>query len=177
MATHHGKIFKDLVKASGVPAKTVALQLGISGPQVFLLFKRNEIKRPTLLAICEYFKVDINRFSPQGSKDAPSAEKRHQGAVLASLVSERGISQTRLAEALNVTRKSLYNYLRKEELPESVIVRAAAFFKVPVSTFTSAAHPVGEKDIWDLLHALNAKMDEILTRLDVAGIVAVKEKT
>lgn len=88
---HQGKIFKRIVKESDLTVKEVAQKLGVSVPQIFLLYRMEKIKQATLLLICEEFRFDMRLFKDDGEEVEPVKERiPHQGALLDKLIRERG---------------------------------------------------------------------------------------
>lgn len=88
---------------------------GFSNQIAHYYFRQEAIKRATLLEFCTLLGITLEEFYAWSNprKPVPAANDFHHGQRLGTLIDEKGLNKTKLAERMGLSRRALYNLLDK----------------------------------------------------------------
>lgn len=93
-----------------------ARQAGFSNQIAHYYFRKEAIKRSTLLEFCTMLGISLDEFyawtHPRRALPLP-AQDLHHGRRLDEMIEEKGLNKTRLAGRMALSRRALYNLLEK----------------------------------------------------------------
>lgn len=93
----------------------------------------------------------------------------HQGNNLADLMKQKGIKAAALANRMNISRRTLYNWIKEKELDHTALMDAAQALGVPVAAIKG--YGIGEKsmekDIYTILRTINERLSRIERHLQI----------
>ncbi len=113
---HEGARLKQIVRDKGMKILDFARQAGFSNQIAHYYFRKEAIKRSTLLEFCTMLGISLDEFygwtHPRRALPQP-AQEQHHGRRLDEMIEEKGLNKTRLANRMALSRRALYNLLEK----------------------------------------------------------------
>ncbi len=95
----------------------------------------------------------------------------HQGSNLASILKQKGIKVAALADRLNISRRTVYNWIKERQLPPGVLIEAANVLGVPIASLKGygTGEKSLEKDVYTLLKDIDARLRHIEQHLQIGS--------
>lgn len=169
---HEGKHLQFLVskylKSTGKTAVELSEKLGMkASTHLYTIYGRISVKKPLLNRILSAIGLTLEEFynsSPSDPAKLKNGVSTHHGQNLQNTITNSGVSITKLAEKMNITRTTLYNQFKERKIDDGFLLKAAQFLNVPVAQLKGYAvsERVFEQDIYNELVAINKKMDILI---------------
>ncbi|WP_394338028.1 helix-turn-helix domain-containing protein [Chitinophaga lutea] len=113
---HEGARLKQIVRDKRMKILDFAELAGFSNQIAHYYFRKEAIKRATLLEFCTLLGISLDEFytwsNPRRTPLQPVSDF-HYGQRLNELIEEKGLNKTKLAERMGLSRRALYNLLDK----------------------------------------------------------------
>lgn len=112
---HEGARLKQIVRDKKMKILAFAETAGFSNQIAHYYFRKEAIKRATLLEFCTLLGISLEEFYAWNHprKLSPSLPDFHHGQRLGALIEEKGLNKTKLSERMGLSRRALYNLLEK----------------------------------------------------------------
>lgn len=99
------------------------------------------------------------------------------GQRLKQLRKEHGLTQTQLAEVIDVTQSSIYHYEKgNRKIPMSVLEKFAAFFEMSMSELIDVQPVTNEHTYIDEIKSYNLSENEIHDLMNYLRFIITKRK-
>lgn len=112
---HEGARLKQIVRDMRMKILAFAELAGFSNQIAHYYFRKEAIKRSTLLEFCTLLGISLDEFyawtNPR--KVTTPAQEFHHGNRLNTLIEEKGLNKTKLADRMGLSRRALYNLMEK----------------------------------------------------------------
>ena len=113
---HEGARLKQIVRDKRMKILEFAELADFSNQIAHYYFRKEAIKRSTLLEFCTLLGISLDEFynwsNPRRVPLQPVTDF-HYGQRLNELIEEKGLNKTKLAERMGLSRRALYNLLDK----------------------------------------------------------------
>lgn len=113
---HEGARLKQIVRDKRMKILDFAELADFSNQIAHYYFRKEAIKRSTLLEFCTLLGISLDEFYNWSNPRRPAlqpASDFHYGQRLNELIEEKGLNKTKLAERMGLSRRALYNLLDK----------------------------------------------------------------
>ncbi|MGX5818325.1 helix-turn-helix domain-containing protein [Chitinophaga lutea] len=143
---HEGARLKQIVRDKRMKILEFAEKAGFSNQIAHYYFRKEAIKRSTLLEFCGMLGISLEEFytwSPTRKPPPPASSDLHQGRRLNELIEEKGLNKTKLADRMGLSRRALYNLLEKPEFAAEQLRRVCQVLEMSPREF------LGQPDLED----------------------------
>lgn len=115
-----------------------ARQAGFSNQIAHYYFRKEAIKRSTLLEFCTMLGISLDEFyawtHPRRALPQP-AQDLHHGRRLDEMIEEKGLNKTRLANRMTLSRRALYNLLEKPVFTQEQLKKVCQVLEISQKEF------------------------------------------
>lgn len=167
-----GLKLKELLEKEGYTVKNIVDKGLMTRSNVYYYFGQNKLKRNIVEPLLKALKIPLDKFyttehSPENiASDAiPTYTiSTHQGKNLQTFLDSKGISITHFANAMKVSRPTVYGWFEEKKLPLGVLLETAFVLGIPVAQIKGrgTGEKSFEKDIYLELQAVNEKLATLL---------------
>ncbi|MGE7777975.1 helix-turn-helix domain-containing protein [Chitinophaga sp. NPDC101104] len=139
---HEGARLKQIVRDRGMKILDFARQAGFSNQIAHYYFRKEAIKRSTLLEFCTMLGISLDEFygwtHPRRALPQP-LQDLHHGHRLDALIEEKGLNKTRLANRMALSRRALYNLLDKPAFTGDQLKKVCQVLEISQKEFLGGA--------------------------------------
>ncbi|WP_295126645.1 helix-turn-helix domain-containing protein [uncultured Chitinophaga sp.] len=132
---NEGARLKQVLKDKAIKVIDFAKRAGFSNQIAHYYLRQESIKRTTLVGFCEVLGISLEQFYSWNQVIKIDAEDLHQGKRLATLIDQKGINKTKLAERIRLSRRALYNLLELETLSAEQLRKVLSGLDMTVNEF------------------------------------------
>lgn len=135
---HEGARLKQIVRDKHIKILDFAKKAGFSNQIAHYYFRKEAIKRGTLLEFCTLLGISLDEFyawtHPRRTIAQPVSDL-HQGHRLDELIQEKGLNKTRLAGRMNLSRRALYNLIEKPRFTPEQLKKVCQVLEISAREF------------------------------------------
>lgn len=135
---HEGARLKQIVRDKRMKILEFAELADFSNQIAHYYFRKEAIKRSTLLEFCTLLGISLDEFynwsHPRRVPMQPVTDFHH-GRRLNELIEEKGLNKTKLAERMSLSRRALYNLLDKSAFTAEQLKKMCQVLDVSLKEF------------------------------------------
>ncbi|SIO44087.1 helix-turn-helix transcriptional regulator [Chitinophaga niabensis] len=140
---HEGARLKQIVRDKRMKILEFADLAGFSNQIAHYYFRKEAIKRATLLEFCALLGISLDEFynwtHPRRTQPQPAVDF-HQGQRLDELIEEKGLNKTKLADRMGLSRRALYNLLDKSVFTPDQMKKICQVLEISAKEFLGGNH-------------------------------------
>jgi DNA-binding Xre family transcriptional regulator len=140
---HEGARLKQIVRDKRMKILDFAELADFSNQIAHYYFRKEAIKRSTLLEFCALLAISLDEFynwtHPRKTQLQPAADF-HQGQRLDELIEEKGLNKTKLADRMGLSRRALYNLLDKSVFTPDQLKKICQVLEISPKEFLGGNH-------------------------------------
>ncbi|RPD40240.1 helix-turn-helix transcriptional regulator [Chitinophaga barathri] len=150
---HEGARLKQIVRDKHIKILDFAKRAGFSNQIAHYYFRKEAIKRATLLEFCTLLGISLDEFyawtHPRRVPSQPVSDL-HQGHRLDELIEEKGLNKTRLADRMNLSRRALYNLIEKPQFTPEQLKKVCQVLEITAKEFLGTNHVEDNPEVPEL---------------------------
>lgn len=150
---HEGARLKQIVRDKRMKILEFAELADFSNQIAHYYFRKEAIKRATLLEFCTLLGISLEEFyNWSGSRRPPlqPVADLHYGRRLNELIEEKGLNKTKLAERMGLSRRALYNLLKKTTFTTDQLKKICQVLEMSQREFLGSSLEDGGADVSDV---------------------------
>ena len=162
-----GEVFKQVLARHGYTGKMIAEKLELNQRTVYEWFSKTVVNPIKVNEVMKVTGIAREMFYPpaetKAAEDEGSYGYVHHGRNIEKALKKYGKTIQRLAKELDVSRKTLYQWLEEKEWPHDRLMQAAKALKIKVAELKGkgATENNLEKDLYDELYSIRLMLAEI----------------
>ncbi|WP_298711562.1 helix-turn-helix transcriptional regulator [Chitinophaga sp.] len=143
---------KQIVRDKGMKILDFARHADFSNQIAHYYFRKEAIKRSTLLEFCTMLGISLDEFygwtHPRRALPQP-AQDLHHGRRLDEMIEEKGLNKTRLANRMALSRRALYNLLEKPVFTPDQLKKVCQVLEISQKEFIGGSAEDGGAELAD----------------------------
>lgn len=137
---HEGARLKQIVRDKKMKIVAFAEMAKFSNQIAHYYFRKEAIKRATLLEFCTLLSISLEEFYGWSNprKQPPPSNDFHHGQRLGTLIEEKGLNKTKLADRMGLSRRALYNLLDKATFTPEQLKKICQVLEITQKEFSGS---------------------------------------
>ncbi|RBL93666.1 helix-turn-helix domain-containing protein [Chitinophaga flava] len=133
---HMGQRLKQILKQKKIKIIDFAKMAGFTNQIAHYHLRNSDMKRVNLERFCQLIEITPDEFIRwNGSTQLANGKNIHHGNRLQDLIAEKGLNKSKLAERLNMSRRTMYNVFEKETFSPDELDRVARGLDMTTEAF------------------------------------------
>ncbi|MBC9910748.1 helix-turn-helix domain-containing protein [Chitinophaga varians] len=133
---HMGQRLKQILKQKKIKIIDFAKMAGFTNQIAHYHLRNSDMKRVNLERFCEIIGITPDEFIRwNGTMQLANGKNIHHGNRLQHLIAEKGLNKSKLAERLNMSRRTMYNVFEKETFSPDELDRVARGLDITPEAF------------------------------------------
>lgn len=133
---HMGQRLKQILKQKKIKIIDFAKMAGFTNQIAHYHLRNSDMKRVNLERFCEIIGITPDEFIRwNGTMQLANGKSIHHGNRLQHLIAEKGLNKSKLAERLNMSRRTMYNVFEKETFSPDELDRVARGLDITTEAF------------------------------------------
>lgn len=168
---HEGARLKQIVRDKHIKILDFAKKAGFSNQIAHYYFRKEAIKRNTLLEFCTLLGISLDEFyawaHPRRNTGLPPSEEHH-GRRLDELIGEKGLNKTRLAGRMGLSRRALYNLMEKPRFTAEQLKKVCQALDISAREFAGNVNQVEDEPEEQVIESWKDKYYKLLEEYNKA---------
>ncbi|MBV8254494.1 MAG: helix-turn-helix domain-containing protein [Chitinophaga sp.] len=133
---HMGQRLKLILKQRKIKVIDFAKKAGFTNQIAHYHLRKSDMKRANLERFCTIIGITPDEFMRWNGAQLIAQDKNlHHGQRLLDIIAEKGLNRSRLAERMDMSRRTMYNLFEKSTFSPSELERAARAVDMSLEAF------------------------------------------
>ncbi|MBV7528866.1 helix-turn-helix transcriptional regulator [Chitinophaga sp. sic0106] len=133
---HMGHRLKQILKQRKIKVIDFAKKAGFTNQIAHYHLRKSDMKRANLERFCTIIGITTEEFMRWNGAQLIAQDKNlHHGERLVAIIAEKGLNRSRLAERMDMSRRTMYNLFEKQTFSPSELERAAKAVDISLEAF------------------------------------------